>query len=159
MTDATAIWLAFRALCSRIDAFVADAGALQSDERLHRLTILLNELELAYLAIELPEPTVERINGPDRTDVRRIQVTSAFPELGYYHSIWTSPVDEIEEPLVSDAADDLVEILQDIDYALWAEQRASWIDGAFEARFMYQAHTGWHLANLRSHIYTLRFGS
>lgn len=155
----TEAWLNFKALIERLETLLKEAPAMDSDARLHRLMVLLNELELCYLAIDLVEPTEDRINGPDYTDTRRQQVTAAFPELGYYNSIWTSPATEIEEAVIGDAADDLIEIFQDIDYALWAERRANWIDGAFEARFMYQAHTGWHLVNLRSHLYNLRFNS
>lgn len=154
---ATEAWLNFKLLVDRIEVLLKEAPGMESDARLHRLMILLNELELCYLAVDLVEPTEDRISGPDNTEIRRPQVTAAFPELGYYHTIWASPANQPEEPVIGDAADDLIEILQDIDYALWAERRANWIDGAFEARFMYQAHTGSHLVNLRSHLYNLRF--
>jgi hypothetical protein len=155
---ATEPWLQFRSLVARIEGFLVEAPAMDSDARLHRLMILLNELELCYLAIDLVEPSDVEQSDPSQTKDRISQVSAAFPEFGYYHSIRAGPVSQQELPLVSDAVDDLADILGDIDNALSAELQGTWADGAFEARLLYQAHTGWHLASLRSHLYTLRFG-
>lgn len=150
-------WLDFKDAVLGLEQLVERTVSMELDTRLEHLTMALNRFELTILALELREPTDDRENGPDNSEARAKQVATAFPELGCYHSIWMGPANEPEEADIGDAANDLAEILNDIDYALWAEGRTSWVDGVFEARFMYQAHTGYHIATLRAHLFTLRF--
>lgn len=150
-------WLQLRAIKESIEELVASARSLNPGSRQVRLLRLLNDLENACLALpEIgPDPNDDR--SPNRHEKRRAQVASAFPEFGFYHSMRPSPVSEAETPCVSDAADDLAEILTDLDPAIWCDENGSVTNAIWEAKFAYQRHLGAHLADLRSHLYQLRF--
>lgn len=150
-------WLRVKAIKESIEELVASARSLDPESRQVRLLRLLNDLENACLALpEIgPDPNDDR--SPNRHEKRREQVASAFPEFGFYHSMRPSPVLEAETPCVSDAVDDLAEILTDLDAAIWCDAKGSVTNAIWEAKFAYEHHLGAHLASLRSHLYQLRF--
>jgi hypothetical protein len=85
------------------------------------------------------------------------KVGEAFPEFGLYHKIRPAPVSEPEEALAGYAVDDLADILRDLDSALNEASARGINEGIWCAKFKYEWHFGSHLADLRSHVYRLRF--
>lgn len=128
------------------------------DTRQRALIIALDQLELVSLALPDIEPDVTDGEGsPNTHSERYASLSSAFPELGYYYNVRAVPPDPPEEPTIGDAADDLADILRDLDGALWVEQEQGWRNGVWEAKFGYEHHFGAHLADLRMYLYRLRF--
>jgi hypothetical protein len=157
MTDAPEEWIAFKAAARDLDLLVARSAAVLPEDRQHALMIALDRLELSCLALPEVEPDDSVGESPNTYTARYQSLSSAFPELGYYYTVRASPPDKPEEPTVGDAADDLADILRDLDGALWAEQHEGWRNGIWEAKFGYEHHFGAHLVGLRSYLYRLRF--
>jgi hypothetical protein len=157
MSDAPEEWFAFKAVARELDAILARSAALSSEARQYALIVVLDRLELACLALPEVEPDERGGDSPNTYRARYTSLSSAFPELGYYYNIRAVPPDPPEEPTVGDAADDLADILRDLDGALWVEQEEGWRNGVWEAKFGYEHHFGAHLVNLRSYLYRLRF--
>jgi hypothetical protein len=149
-----AAWFDFERVALDLNALLALAPTLPLEFRAVRLTELLNRLEIAVLGLPEMTPSGELSSvAPER----REDVASAFPEFGWYSAVSPSSPDNEEASVVSDACDDLAEILRDVDCALLTAKSCGWIDGAWEARESYAVHMGRHLADLRSYIYYLRF--
>jgi hypothetical protein len=157
MSEAPESWIAFKAVALELKALVANAHKMSTEDRQVALIRALSRLEVA--ALDLPDVSTDKEgeSGPNTYDLNRAAVTASFPELGYYHSIRPSSPVEDQEVTIGDAVDDLSDILRDIDEALWVETLKGWRKGVWEARFGYEHHFGAHLADLRSHLYRLRF--
>lgn len=157
MSSAPEEWIAFKAATQELDALLARSAALSPEARQHALIGALDRLELSCLALPEVTPDERAGDSPNTHRARYASLSSAFPELGYYYNIRAVPPDPPEEPTVGDAADDLADILRDLDGALWVEREEGWRNGVWEAKFGYEHHFGAHLADLRSYLYRLRF--
>lgn len=127
---------------------------MSAEDRQLQLLMLLNTLE--NVVIELPDVSGDDEPTADPPAISREQIAAAFPEFGYYHAITPSSVDQDEEPVVGDAVDDLRDIVTDMTRAVRLGE-VNWRSGAWEAKFSHAHHSGSHLADLRSHLYRLRF--
>lgn len=150
-------WAAYKAVVVQLETLISSAAQLEPEDRQKRLLRVLNSLELACLDLPDVEPDDQEGNSPNTYDKRRSEVTTAFPEFGWYHSMRPSAVDEATEAGVGDAVDDLADILRDIDGVLWTEANEGESNAIWEAKFSYEHHAGSHLADLRSYLYRLRF--
>lgn len=157
MNDAPKEWIEFNAVAQDLSALLARSAAMSPEERQHALIAILDRVELACLALPGVEPDEGVGESPNTHNERYAALSSAFPELGYYYNVRAVPPDPPEEPTVGDAADDLADILRDLDGALWVEQQEGWRNAIWVAKFGYEHHFGSHLVDLRAYLYRLRF--
>jgi hypothetical protein len=121
-------------------------------ERVERLLTLLDEL--AFRIAQLPE------GSPSASDVRpalpdykamRALVSAGCPELGRYATV---PCDGFEASLqVGDAVDDLTDILLDLAEIRRRYEASGAEEAAWYARFLYRAHFGYHLVEVRRALF------
>lgn len=151
-----AVWLTFKKCVEELEGLLATGQTRQPEDRQKVLLVVLNRLELACLNLPDVEPT-DGGDSPNTYDARRAQVSSAFPEFGWYHHVRPSHADEEEQVGLGDPLDDLADILRDIDDALWTETNRGMASAIWQAKFNYEHHFGSHISDLRSYLYRLRF--
>lgn len=146
-------WLRFVAAAEALDAVLECAP--NEDERLPQLMRSLDGLALAFQGLTMLSLEEAEASPASTYGARAEQIRKAFPELGGYWSVRPEWNEEEPRPGLSDAVDDLADILSDVDRARWLADHQEWRQGMWEARFTWEHHAGAHLVDLRGHLYRL----
>jgi hypothetical protein len=153
-----AAWTAFKEAVDGLESVLRNAASEEPERRQVSLLTALNHLELAVLALpDLAPETSDAGGSPDTHADRRRELQTAFPELGYYNTADMRSVDPEQKAMIGDAADDLADILRDLDDVLWREANEGVVAAIWQGRESYETHFGAHLADLRAYLYRLRF--
>ncbi|MCZ8374461.1 MAG: DUF5063 domain-containing protein [Beijerinckiaceae bacterium] len=133
--------------------------AQPKEQSIAKLALILDQLLIAYdLSDEQQFDPTDFMDPPGIDYVTRRQlVESAFPALGFYHSIDHIEVDKLVEPSIGDAVDDLADIYADLHAVVWRWKNTSKEDAIWHFRFTFQTHWGRHLIDLRSHLHYRMF--
>ncbi|WP_052120053.1 hypothetical protein [Inquilinus limosus] len=82
------------------------------------------------------------------------RIAQAFPGLGMYPTV-SHPAGKEPQISMADAVDDLVDLERELSLVAWRWQHVGPEDAAAYFRYGYRMQWGYHLHELRLHLYTL----
>jgi hypothetical protein len=132
----------------------------QEDARLQALAAALDDLVAAYNRSQEVETVTPEVEVPkiDRAVFVR-EASATFPKLAFRYYPTVDPIEDIEQKiLLSDGIDDLADIAGDLSEVLWRLENVGSEDAVWYFRFLYSAHWGRHLHNLRLYLFELLHG-
>ena len=130
------------------------ADHLTREQRLQSLPPLLDTLSFIVHRIPVGAEALDQ-DPPEIPDSRYKdryqQIERNFPDLGLY--VMSTVIDEINEPMVGDAIDDLVDIAQDLEQIIWRWTHSGPDDAYWWFRWGFRFHWGQHLRDLSCHLH------
>lgn len=98
-------------------------------------------------ALELPD--VEFADHPDPPDLPKTDWDAMFKSFralpfNHYREVYDPSIDDVDEPVVGDVADDLADIYSDLIKGLWLFDRGHTRAAAWNWKFTFDAHWGRH---------------
>jgi len=103
----------------------------------------------AWDGVEIEAP------GPVEYEEALARISGAFPSLGMYPTV-ALPADEEPGLLMADAIEDLVDLERELSLVVWRWENIGPEDAAPYFRYGYRMYWGYHLHQLRLHLYTLQ---
>jgi hypothetical protein len=123
----------------------------------------LDRLALAYHDTESMVLDDTDTPDPPSQDYRQLrdQAVRCFPELGYYHTPSSLPLEiESEATLtLGDGIDDVADITGELTQIVWRWENNGSAEAVWYFRLGYESHWGRHLHDLRGYLHTLIFES
>lgn len=105
--------------------------------------------DIAYEFDDATYPDFDTIQLPDI----RQNVASNFERFGFYKSVIDiTNMDSLTDHAISDAIDDLTDIIRDLLEIKWRIEHNSLADGLWYFQFIFQEHTQQHILNLLNYI-------
>ena len=119
---------------------------------LAELEYILDELALSYHTTPTAEPSDVDRDPPGYPPGLYQEVGKRFPELGYF-AVADPAVVVDEEPVTSDAVDDLSDIVRDLLEVLWRYENIGLDDAHWHFRLLHDIHWGQHLRELQLYLH------
>lgn len=98
-------------------------------------------------ALELPD--VEFVDHPDPPDLPKTDWDAMFKSFGalpfnYYREVHDPSIEDVDEPVVGDVADDLTDMYSDLIKGLWLFDRGHTRAAVWNWKFTFDVHWGHH---------------